>query len=147
MSLQTRPPTSTGPGSSYLWLTINPGGKNLIEIVSCGAPVVTNGSSGLELVKNMKAGFDLYGIISCQVESGVFDGVYFHCSVEEHFNDVYQLQAGDVLFSWDGLHLSGLIDTRMCKRPEFFWLKVITDICVRIFKLFNWGANFEKLNS
>ena len=73
--------------------TINPGGKNLIEIVSCGAPVVTNGSSGLQLVMNMKAGFDLYGIFSCQVESGVFDGVYFHCSVEEHFNDVYQLQS------------------------------------------------------
>ena len=33
----------------------------------------------------------------------------------------------------------------MCKKSEFQWLKSITDICVRLFKLFNWGANFEKL--
>ena len=51
--------------------TINPGGEHLIEIVSCGAPVVTNGTSSLELVKNMKAGFDNYSIISAQIVSGV----------------------------------------------------------------------------
>ena len=66
-------------------VTINPGGDNLIEIVSCGAPVVSGGSSGLDVTLNMKSGFDRFGIASDQIESGVFDGVYFHCSIEDHF--------------------------------------------------------------
>ena len=99
--------------------TVNPGGKNLIEIISCGAPVVTSGSSGPDLVQNMKSGFDNYNLQSSQIESGVFDGVYFHCSIEENFNRAYNLQPGDVHYSWDGLHKSGLVDSHMCKKQGF----------------------------
>ena len=34
-------------------VTIMPGGTNLVENLSCGQPVVTEGSTGLELAKNM----------------------------------------------------------------------------------------------
>ena len=64
-------------------VTINPGGDNFLEIISCGQPVVTGGSSGSELSRNIKSGLDEYSIVGCQLESAVFDGVYFHCSVEE----------------------------------------------------------------
>ena len=53
------------------YLTIMPGGNNLLEVLTCGQPVVTQGSSGLELAKNMKKGFDYVGIVSIQIESGV----------------------------------------------------------------------------
>ena len=43
-------------------VTIMPGGTNLLEILSCGQPVLTEGSTGLELAKNMKAGFDHIGV-------------------------------------------------------------------------------------
>ena len=49
------------------------------------------------------------------------------------------------MYSWDGLHKSGLVDTHLGKQVQFAWLSTITDICVRVFKLFNWGANYERL--
>ena len=73
------------------YLTIMPGGNNLLEVLTCGQPVVTQGSSGLELAKNMKKGFDYVGIVSIQIESGVFDAVYFHRSIEEHLGQLYKL--------------------------------------------------------
>ena len=126
-------------------VTVIPGGDNLLEVISCGQPVVTAGSSGVELTKNIKSGLDEYNVLGCQIESGVFDGVYFHCSIEEHFDEIYKIEPGSVLYSWDGLHKSGLVDTHLAKKKEFIWLKTITDICVSIFKLFNWGANYEKM--
>ena len=41
-------------------------------------PIVTKGSSGKALTENMKEGFDSF---AKQIERGVFDGVYFHCSI------------------------------------------------------------------
>ena len=66
-------------------VTVMPGGNNWLEVLTCGKPVVTQGSTGLELAKNMKGGFDYIGLSPVQIESGVFDGVYFHCAIEEHF--------------------------------------------------------------
>ena len=126
-------------------VTVNPGGENFLEIISCGQPVVTEGSSGAQLAKNMKEGFDKYKINSFQIESCVLDEVYFHCSIEKHFDEIYNLEPGSVLYSWDGLHKSGLVDTHLGKQTQFAWLSTITDICVRVFKLFNWGANYERL--
>ena len=34
------------------------------------------------LVKNMKQSFDLLGVNGSQIESTVFDGVYFHIGVQ-----------------------------------------------------------------
>ena len=103
----------------------------MLEIISCGQPVVTEGSSGAQLAKNMKEGFDLYGINSCQIESCVLDGVYFHCSIQKHFDEIYNLQPGSVLYSWDRLHKSGLVDTHLGKQTQFAWLSHIIEVCVR----------------
>ena len=72
-----------------------PGGNNLLEFLTWGQPVVTQGSStGLEPAKNMKKEFDYVGIVSIQIESDVFDGVYFHSSIEEHLGQLYKLKPG-----------------------------------------------------
>ena len=93
-----------------------PGGQNLLEVISCGQPIVKHGSDGLALTHNMKAGFDEFGIAACQIESAVFDGVCFHCSIQKHFIDLYGTKDGDILLSYDTLHKSGLVDTHMCKK-------------------------------
>ena len=80
-------------------VTVVPGGNNLIEVLTCGQPVVTEGSSGYELARNMKSGFDSFGITASQLESCVFDGVYFHCSIEEQINQLYDLQSGQLFTS------------------------------------------------
>ena len=123
-------------------VTVIPGGANLLEVLTCGQPVVTQGSSGKQLALNMKSGFDYVGIDPQQIESGVFDGVYFHCSIEEHLGHLYKLKAGKVLFSWDPLHKTGLVDKHVTELMQ--WLQDIISVCQTIFKLFNWGANYEK---
>ena len=125
-------------------VTIVPGGPNLLEVISCGQPVVKQGSDGLALTQNMKNGFDDLEMLSCQIESTVFDGVYFHCSIQKHFNQLYEIKDADVLYSYDTLHKSGLVDTHMCKKKEFQWVVEDTKVCQSLFKLFNWGANYEK---
>jgi hypothetical protein len=84
-------------------VTIMPGGNNWLEVLTSGQHVVTEGSSGLELAKNLKGGFDCIGLNSLQIESGVFDGGYFHCSIEEHLGRLYNLPPGQVLYIWDAL--------------------------------------------
>ena len=79
-------------------VTVVLGGQNLIEVISCGQPIVKHGSDGKALTHNMKAGFDEFGIAGCQIESALFDGVYFHCSIQKHFNDLYGTKDGDILF-------------------------------------------------
>ena len=95
-----------------------PGGPNLLEVLSCGQPVVTEGSSGLELAKNMKSGFDHLGVDASQIESGEFDGVYFHCSIEENLGHLYNLKPGKVLYTWDPLHKTGLVDKHVTKHKH-----------------------------
>ena len=125
-------------------LTVMPGGNNLLEPLTCGQPVVTSGSSGLELTKNnMKDGFDDFGISGKQIESAVFDGVYFHCSVDDHLVKLYDINRKHVLFTWDPLHLTGLVDKDISKDRK--WLEDIVENCKEMFQLFNWGANYEKL--
>ena len=92
----------------------------------------------------MKQGFDLLGINGWQIESTVFDGVYFHIGIQKHFNAAYALQEGTIMYSYDTLHESGLADTCLCKKEEFAWVVSHTDICQQLFKVFNWGANYEK---
>ena len=107
-------------------MTIMPGGTNLLENLSCGQPVATEGSTGLELAKNMKAGFDHIGVDPSQIESGVFDGVYFHCSIEEHLAQLYDLTTGKVLYTWDPLHKTGLLDKHVTNQKHMVWLQDMT---------------------
>ena len=123
-------------------VTIMPGGESFLVVVSCGQPVVTDGSTGRELAKNMKNGFDATGVSSIQIEGAVFDGVYFHCSIEEHLTQLYKLEPGQVLYTWDPLHKTGLVDKALTKNLE--WLQDMISICQQIFSTFNWGANYEK---
>ena len=60
-------------------VTVIPGGNNWPEILTFGKPVVTKGSTGMGLAENMKTGYDYVGLVAKQIESGVFDGVYFPC--------------------------------------------------------------------
>ena len=103
-------------------VTVIPGGTNLLEVLTCGQPVVTQGSSGKQLALNMKTGFDYVGIDPDQIESGVFDGDYFHCSIEEHVGHgylyVYKLNSGKVLVTWDPLHTTGLIDKHVTETMD-----------------------------
>ena len=122
-----------------------PGGNNILEPLTCGQPVVTNGSTGIELAKNMEKGFDNYKISSKQIEAAVFDGVYFHCSVDDQLVKLYDIKQKQVLFTWDQMHLTGLVDKDISKNRK--WLADITENCREIFNLFNWGANCEKLRA
>ena len=125
-------------------VVIMPGGNNWLEVLTCGQPVVTEGSSGLQLAKNMKGGFDYIGLNPVQIESGVFDGVYFHCSIEEHLGRLYNFPPGKVLYSWDALHKTGLVDKHMNAQESFKWLQDMVSWCSQIFNTFNWGANYEQ---
>lgn len=123
-------------------ITIMPGGNNFVEVLTCGQPVVTKGSSGKALAENMKEGFDSFGISSKQIESGVFDGVYFHCSISKHLEELYKTNQEHVLYTWDPLHKTGLVDKDVADKKV--WVTDITTICQQIFNTFNWGANYEK---
>ena len=125
-------------------ITVNPGGDNFLEPISCGQPVVTDGSKGTDLASSIKSGFDGFKIISKQLESFVFDGVYFHCSVLEHLILLYDLEPGTVHASWDWMHRTGLVDKKLTKQDKFAWLRNMIDVCHQIFLTFNWGANYEK---
>ena len=99
-------------------ITIIPGAENLLALVSFGQPVVKDGSDGPALAQEMKKGLDEFDVVSCQIESAVFDDVYFHCNIEKHFNSLYGLKDGVILYSHDALHKSGLVDTHMCKKKH-----------------------------
>ena len=87
----------------------------------------------------MKEGF---GISAKQIESGVFDGVYFHCSISKHLEELYKTNQEHVLYTWDPLHKAGLVDKDVADKKV--WVTDITTICQQIFNTFNWGANYEK---
>ena len=95
-------------------MTISPGGENFLGTLSFG--------QSSALVKNMKLSFDLLWVNGSQTESTVFDGVYFHIGVQEHFDAVFGLKEGNILFSYDTLHKSCLVDTHLCKNDELAWV-------------------------
>jgi hypothetical protein len=63
--------------------------------------VVKDGSGGPALAQEMKKSLNEFDVVSCQIESAIFNGIYFHCSIERHFNSLYGLQDGDILYSHD----------------------------------------------
>ena len=120
-------------------ITVNPGGANFLEPISCGQPVVTDGSKGTDLASSIKSGFDSFKIIIKQLESFVFDGVYFHCSVLEHLTHLYDLDPGTVHTSRDWMHKTVLLDKKLTNQDMFDWLRNLLDVCHQIFLTFNWG--------
>ena len=127
-------------------VTVVPGAEELLQVISFGQPIV-KGHKGIEIAKNIKEGFDQFNLQSSQIEGGSFDGQYFHLRVEEALESaaLYDLPSKNVLWAWDALHKSGLVDTHLCKEERFKWLVDDTDVCSQLFRLFNWGQNHEKL--
>eukprot|EP00794_Sanderia_malayensis_P014467 gene14467-15971_t len=127
-------------------VTVVPGAGELLQVISFGQPIV-KGHTGIEIAKNMKEGFDKFNLQSSQIEGGSFDGQYFHLRVEEALESaaLYDLPPKNVLWAWDAMHKSGLVDTHLCKEKRFKWLVDDTDVCSQLFRLFNWGQNHEKL--
>ena len=58
---------------------------------------------------------------------------------------MYSIPNKSVLWAWDAMHKSGLVDTHLCKEVRFSWLVTDTELCSQLFKMFNWGQNHEKL--
>ena len=58
---------------------------------------------------------------------------------------MYKLKNGDILYSYDTLHKIDLVDTHLCKKEEFKWIVSNTGVCQKLFRMFNWGSNYEKL--
>lgn len=127
-------------------VTVVPGAEELLQVISFGQPIV-KGHKGIEIAKNIKDGLDTFNLQSSQIEGGSFDGQYFHLRVEEALESpaLYDLPPKNVLWAWDALHKSGLVDTHLCKEERFKWLVDDTDVCSQLFRLFNWGQNHEKL--
>ena len=69
------------------------------------------------------------GVHASQIESGTFDGVYFHCSVEENLGHLYNLKPGKVLYTWDPLHRTGLVDKHVTKEKHMMWLQDMIACC------------------
>ena len=106
-------------------VTIRP---NQLAVLSCGPPVDTEG----------------IGIDPSQIKSGVFDGVYFHCSIEEHLGYLFKLMSGNVLYTWDPFHKTGFVNNHVTYQDIMNWLQDMIATCQRIFNTFSWGANYEK---
>ena len=57
---------------------------------------------------------------------------------------LYSFETGQVLYTQDPLHKTGMINKAMAKKNSFKWLQDMVDYCTQIFNTFNWGANYEK---
>ena len=127
-------------------VTIVPGSEDLITVVSLGCPGV-KGNFGKDLAKSAKDGLDAYKVSGHQIEGASVDGQYFNLDVPTHFAELYDLPEDSIYWGYDGMHRAGLVDTHLCKLPQFSWFNQLTKVCVRIYKLFNWGQNHELLLS
>ena len=84
----------------------------------------------------------LVRIQSSQLESGSFDGQYFHLGVPSHLTELLDLPE-QFLCTWDPLHLIGVKETHIRKDVDFRWLVVLTKTRQKMFKKFNWGKNYQ----
>ena len=48
-------------------VVVMPGDNNWLEVLTCGQPMVTQSSTGQELAKNMKSGYDYVGLSPTQI--------------------------------------------------------------------------------
>ena len=128
-------------------VTVNPGGDNFLEVLTAGQPVVSGGSSGEQLARNMKKAFDSIGVSGSQIKSGVFDGVYDHVDIKRHLGNLYEdMKEEDFLFTWDPLHKTGLADKHMCnKKGDHKWIIKFNSTCNQLYGTFSWGASHVKL--
>ena len=86
----------------------------------------------------------LVKIQASQLESGSFDGQYFHLGVPNHLKELLNLPE-QFLCTWDPLHKIGVTETHIRKDPTFKWLLDLTETCQKVYKKFNWGKNYQAL--
>lgn len=55
------------------------------------------------------------------------------------------MDQGSIQFFWDPMHKSGLVDTHLMKEDEFKWVLSDIDVCMEVYRMFNWGQNYERL--
>ena len=102
---------------------------------------VHNGSGIATSIKESLNAFDING---SQIEGGSFDGQYFHLSVPEVLENIYELEPS-FKCTLDFLHKSGTVDVHIRKDSNFEWLLKIQTTCKEIYIKFNWGKNYEML--
>lgn len=121
-----------------------PDAEDLVQVALLGHPIV-KGHHGVDIADNIKETLDTRHIVGEQLEGGSTDGQYFHLGVPSAFEKLYGIADGDLNWSWDALHRSGLVDSWLMKEDSFKWVLDVLDVCISVYKHFNWGQNYEKL--
>ena len=123
--------------------TVVPGSDSLISTIYLGQPVVKNHTGkgvSISIVEELKK----YNIKGSQLEGGSFDGQYIHLSIAEHLTNKLKLPP-QFIYTWDPLHKIGVTESHIRKDNDFAWLVNLTSICQQIYKIFNWGKNYQAL--
>ena len=120
-----------------------PGAEALISIIYLGQPIVKN-HSGRNVSESMVGELCLVKIQPSQLESGSYDGQYFHLGVPSHLTELLDLPE-QFLCTWDPLHLIGVKETHIRKDVVLNWLVVLTETCQISYNKFNWGEKIIKL--
>ena len=124
--------------------TVVPDSESLIQVILLGLPPV-KGHHGPDIAANWKEVLDSRKIKAKQLEGGTTDGQYFHLGVPACMENLYELPRGAIHWGWDWMHKCGLVDNHLLSEGQFKWTIKVLDVCLEVFKLFNWGQNYEKI--
>ena len=125
-------------------ITLNPGGKNLIEALYLSAPGCPRGDG--EYLKDNIVGVTDKFIDPSQYAGSTADGVYEHCKVGEKLDAHHGQKAH---FTWDPMHSAPTIDTAMRNTkadhaPIFAWLNELTTAIGEGNKFINLGREYDR---
>ena len=123
--------------------TVVPGSSSLVNIIYLGQPIVKS-HSGEGVANSIVEELTRHSISDQQLESGSFDGQYFHLKVPNHLTNKLQLPP-QFFCTWDPLHKIGVMENHLRQDQEFSWLVDLTSTCQQIYKKFNWGKNHQAL--
>lgn len=84
---------------------------------------------------------DKNGIKADQIQSGVYDGAYFHDSVDKYLNELLGVLNNSIYHCYDKMHKCGLNDKHLLKRDEFKWIVDLVDTVMDLVRRFRTGKN------
>ena len=125
-------------------VTVVPDSDKLIQYIFLGSPIV-KAHDGNSVAKNWKEAMDKRLVAADQIAGGSVDGQYFHLKVSRHLEELYGIEEGSLTFFWDPMHKSGLVDSHLMKEDKFKWVLSDIDVCMEVYRMFNWGQNYERL--
>ncbi|CAB4009083.1 Hypothetical predicted protein [Paramuricea clavata] len=96
--------------------------------------------TGVGVTNSITECVKIYDINRSQYLGGSFDGAYYYCYFGFEGNKRKH-------HDWDPLHKAGLQDIHIRKDPTFEWLVSTTKIIGEVFKVVNYGKEFEHLFS